>query len=157
MPHDLQQAEAYLTDQGDLLAELTSREDQLLTLRDWGESLAAMPEALRTPEAMVPGCASATYIVCEIDTGERVRFTGYSESFISRGYIHVLLEALNGLPVQIVLSDVEPSVMAFAEKSGARMSMIASRANVFERIFRFMQKTAIEAAGSTTDHDQGDA
>ncbi|MFW5692396.1 MAG: SufE family protein [Chloroflexota bacterium] len=145
----LNHAREYLEETGALLAELTSREEQLITLREIGEELPPMDPALKTQEHMVPGCASATYVITEIKPDERVYFHMDSESFISKGYLYILMEALNGCTAEDLLKNVEPYVQAFAEDAGVRLSMLASRANVFERVFRFMQKQILEQMASS--------
>lgn len=141
-------AKAYLEEVGELLSELTSRQDQLLTLRDYGDELAPMDEALKVDENLVPGCTSATHIVVMVDTDDVVTIVGDSLSYISKGYIFILLEALNGCTVEDITQNVDPAIQKFAEDAGVRLSMIASRANVFERVFRFIQKKTVEAVAS---------
>lgn len=131
----------YLETIAEDLADLT-REEKLLTLRDYGEQLPPMDDTLKTEENMVPGCASATYIVCHHNPDGTLHFIGDSQSFISKGYIYVLTHAFNGCTPQ-ELANSQDYVQAFAEKTGVRLSMIASRANVFERIYHFMQMKAL--------------
>lgn len=129
--------------------EMLTQQERLLTLRDYGEEVAPFDAALKTEANYVPGCASATYMLCTLDENGLLHFHGDSESFISKGYIHILTTALSGLTPQMVATEVEPAVNAFAEQAGVKMSMIASRANVFERIFHFMQVKAVEAAAAS--------
>ena len=126
--------------------EILSQQERLLTLRDYGDNVEPLDPALKNEDNYVPGCASATYMICTLDDEGRLHFHGDSESFISKGYIHILTTALSGLTPQMIATEVEPAVNAFADQAGVKMSMIASRANVFERIFHFMQVKAVEAA-----------
>ena len=135
----------YLAEIGEDLAMLTSRQDQLLTLRQYGEYLPAMDSAYKTNDQLVPGCASATHIVAQLQDDGTIHFIGDSESFISKGYIYILIEALNGCTPEQILQTVKPCVQTFAEQAGVRLSMIQSRANVFENVFHFMQRKTAEA------------
>ena len=56
----------YLAEIAEDFEILTSRQDQLLTLRQYGDYLDAMDAHLKTDSALVPGCASATHIVGEL-------------------------------------------------------------------------------------------
>ena len=132
----------FLDDIAEDFTDLT-REEILLTLRDYGEQLSPMDETLKTDDNMVPGCASATHIVCSHQPDGTLHFVGDSQSFISKGYIYVLTEAFNGSQPEELLEHSQPYVQAFAEKAGVRLSMIQSRANVFERIYHFMQLKAL--------------
>lgn len=135
----------YLAEIGEELAMLTSRQDQLLALRQYGEYLPAMSAEHKTAQNLVPGCASATHIIADLQDDGTMHFSGDSESFISKGYIYILIEALNGCTPTEVLQDSKPCVQTFAEQAGVRLSMIQSRANVFENVFHFMQRKTAEA------------
>jgi cysteine desulfuration protein SufE len=135
----------FLVETGELLAELPTREEQLMALRDYGDQLDPLDDSRKSDATFVPGCASATYIDVDLTPEGRLRFSGDSQSFISRGYIYILTHALSGLTPDEVLHEAVPVVESFAQQANVRMSMIASRANVFERIFHFMQKKTVEA------------
>lgn len=140
-------AREFLHQIGDELGYLETREDQLLTLRDYGDQLDTMPAELKTVQNMVKGCASATYVVVTLDEAGTIRLQTDSESFISKGYLYILTTALQGLTPEQVATEIKPDVQAFAEVAGVRLSMIASRANIFERIYHFICKRAMELAG----------
>lgn len=140
---------AFLAEMSEDFQWLETREDQLVTLRELGDELPPMDASLKTDERLVPGCASATHVALEMRDDGRVQFHADSESFITRGHLYILTQAINGLTPHELLHEVEPYVTDFAQKSGVRMSMLASRANVFERVFRFMQKQVIEAQAET--------
>ncbi len=138
----------YLAEIAEDFEILTSRQDQLLTLRQYGDYLDAMDAHLKTDSALVPGCASATHIVGELQADGTMRFMGDSESFISKGYIYILIEALNDTTPETILKSVKLCVHDFAEKAGVRLSTIQSRANVFENVFTFMQRITVEQVAS---------
>lgn len=144
MSDHLQSARDFLHNIGEELGYLETREDQLLTLRDYGDQLVPMPSELKTVDHMVKGCASATYVIVTLDEQGKIRLTTDSESFISKGYLYILTKALEGLTPEQVAVEIKPDVNAFAEVAGVRLSMIASRANIFERIYHFICKQAVE-------------
>lgn len=137
-------AHDYLEELGDIIQDLT-REEQLLTFRDYGEKLHPLDDKWKEEHNMVPGCASATHLVCRIEDDGTLHFEGDSQSLISKGYLYVLIEAFNGSTPEELVKDAESYVMAFAEKAQVKMSIVPSRANAFQNIFMFMQKKAIEA------------
>jgi sulfur transfer protein SufE len=142
----LQTARDFLHNIGEELSYLETREDQLLTLRDYGDQLPAMPPELKTVDNMVKGCASATYVIVTLNETGGIHLVTDSESFISKGYLYILTQALEGLTPHQVSEEIKPDVDAFAEVAGVRLSMIASRANIFERIYHFICKRALELA-----------
>ena len=69
---------------------------------DLGKGLPGLPEALRTPQTKVEGCASQVWIAPEIrEEGgvKRLFFEGDSDAHIVRGLIAVLKALLSGRPV----------------------------------------------------------
>ena len=66
------------------MAFLETRHDKLLTLRQYGDYLEALDPALKSNAALVPGCASATHMIADLQDDGTLRFYGDSESFISR-------------------------------------------------------------------------
>jgi len=74
----------FLNETGDDLAFLETRHDKLLTLRQYGDYLEALDPALKSNAALVPGCASATHMIADLQDDGTLRFYGDSESFISR-------------------------------------------------------------------------
>lgn len=121
--------------------ELLDRQEQLLALRQYGDYLERPPERLFADENHVPGCASPTFVDGWLKPDGKMHFEGYSESFISRGYVYILLKAFEDVTPE-TLVEAEPDVMAFAERAGVRLSTITSRANAFQNIYRQMQVRA---------------
>jgi cysteine desulfuration protein SufE len=148
----VQHAQDFLTEVAEDLAFLPAR-DRYVALREYGDELPPMDAALKVDANMVPGCLSLTYLAGSLDEDGLMRFQGDSESFVSKGYLYILVEAFDGCRPEALVKDAEPLVNAFAEKAQVALSMVPSRANVFERMFRFMQRKAVEAladAGDTT-------
>lgn len=67
-------------------------EERYKYIIDLGKSLAAMPEALHTPERMVKGCQSNVWIEVESDNG-RLQFLVDSDAVIVRGLLAVVMAA----------------------------------------------------------------
>jgi len=147
----IEHVKSFLAQMAEDFQWLETREDQLLTLRELGDELPPMDASLKTEDKQVPGCVSATHVALEMQDDGRVKFHADSESFITRGHLYILTEAINGCTPAELLTEAEGYVTDFAEKSGMRMSMIASRANVFERVFHFMQKQVIDAQAETDE------
>lgn len=141
----MQHARDFLEEIAEELQFLNSKQEHLLTFRQYGDYLPEFDEALKTEDNYVPGCASATHIICTLADDGTVTFAGDSQSFISKGYIYILQEAFNGVQADTFLTESDAIVQTFIDKSGVGLSLIQSRANVFERIYRFMQKKVVEA------------
>ena len=135
----------YLEEMGEDIALLNTRQEQLLALRQYGDYLDSLDAAHKTDDNLVPGCASATHIIVALQDDGTLKFSGDSESFISKGYIYLLIEAFNGATPEFVLKEARPCVQRFAEQAGVRLSTLQSRANVFENVFSFMQRKTAEA------------
>jgi cysteine desulfuration protein SufE len=148
----VQHAQEFLAEISEDLAFLPAR-DRYVALREYGDELAPMDDALKVEANIVPGCLSLTYLAGSLDEDGLIRFQGDSESFVSKGYLYILIQAFDGSRPEAFVKDAEPLVNAFADKAQVTLSMVPSRANVFERMFRFMQRKAVEAladAGKTT-------
>lgn len=138
----LEHAREFLQQLGADFEYLPTREDQLLAFREYGERLAPMDEALKTDANFVHGCASATHVAAQPQDDGTLRFAGASLSLISRGYLWILIEAFDGATPQEILTEAEPLIAQFAEQGKVHVTLVPSRVNAFERIFRHMQKQA---------------
>lgn len=145
----MQHARDFLGELAEELQFLPTKQEHLLTFRQYGDYLPEFDETLKTEDNYVPGCASATHVICTLTDDGTVTFSGDSQSFISKGYIYILKEAFDGVKARVFITESEAIVRAFIENSGVGLSLIQSRANAFERIYRFMQKKVIEALAST--------
>jgi sulfur transfer protein SufE len=141
----LQKAQAFLDEMQEGFALLENRMEKLQTLYEYGDELPKMDVALRNAEHLVPGCASATYVILTVDDAGRVNFITDSESLMSKGYLYILTTALNGCHVTQIAKDVEPIVMGFAQGAEvSRLGTTQSRTNAFVNIYNFMRRRAIE-------------
>jgi cysteine desulfuration protein SufE len=111
------------------------RYEQLLW---YAKRLKEMPEADKSPENKVPGCASQVFITANLEDG-KVWYQGDSDAQLVKGLVALLIEGLNGLtPEEIV--QVSPD---FIQDTGLNVSLTPSRANGFYNIFQTMKKKAL--------------
>ncbi len=111
------------------------RYEQLL---GYAKRLSEMPEADKTPENKVPGCASQVFITANLEDG-KVWYQGDSDAQLVKGLVALLIEGLNGLaPEEIV--QISPD---FIQETGLNVSLTPSRANGFYNIFQTMKKKAL--------------
>ncbi|MFM7427103.1 MAG: SufE family protein [Elainella sp.] len=112
------------------------RYEQLLAL---AKRLDAFPEAEKTPENKVSGCASQVYITAELVDG-KVKYQGDSDSQLVKGLVALLIRGLDGLPPAEIVQ-VTPD---FIQDTGLNVSLTPSRANGFYNIFQKMQQKALQ-------------
>ena len=104
---------------------------------DLGKALPGLPEALKSAETKVDGCASQVWLTTQIRPGEdgapRFYFEGDSDAFIVRGLIAVLKALLSGKPAaEVAASDPVADFAALgfdahlsAQRSNGLRAMIA--------------------------------
>ena len=109
-----------------------SRYEYLLSL---GNSLPAMPIALRTRANKIQGCLSNTYVYCQVIDG-RVFIQGYSDSLMIKGLLAILVFGLNGSSVEAVLS-LDP---AFIKEAGLNQSLTPSRSNGYYNVINEIKR-----------------
>ena len=151
MPTKLEHAHEFLDEVAEDMQFLEGRQDQLLAFRQYGDYLTPLDDSYKTEDHYVHGCASATHVRAVLHDDNTVTFEGDSQSFISKGYIYLLSEAFNGIDGEQFLKESEPIVQKFIEKAQVGLSLVQSRANAFERIYRFMQKKTLESLSSKED------
>lgn len=106
----------------------------------YGTKLNPLSEADKVPENKVPGCVSQVFITAALDEG-KVKYSGDSDSQLTKGLVGLLIEGLNGLtPAEII--QLTPD---FIQETGLNVSLTPSRANGFYNIFKTMQKKALES------------
>ncbi|BAU14412.1 Fe-S metabolism associated SufE [Leptolyngbya sp. NIES-3755] len=103
----------------------------LITL---AQRLKPFPEAEKTPENKVSGCASQVFVVANLDDG-KIQFEGDSDSQLVKGLVALLVEGLSGLTPQEVV-DLSPE---FIKATGLDVSLTPSRANGFYNILAKMK------------------
>jgi cysteine desulfuration protein SufE len=81
-------------------------EQRARLLLQWGEQLEELPEALRSPEHLVHGCATRVWLLLD-KQAEPLRFQVASEARLLRGLLALLLLRIAGLNAeQIAAVDV---------------------------------------------------
>ncbi|BAZ11996.1 Fe-S metabolism associated SufE [Calothrix sp. NIES-4071] len=107
----------------------------------YGTKLNPLSEADKVPENKVPGCVSQVFITVARTQDGKVKFSGDSDSQLTKGLVGLLIEGLNGLtPAEII--QLTPD---FIQETGLNVSLTPSRANGFYNIFKTMQKKALES------------
>jgi cysteine desulfuration protein SufE len=91
-------------------ALLDDWEDRYRYVIELGRTLAPLPDALRTDENKVRGCASQVWLATDIERGTgapEFTFIADSDAHIVRGLIAILFAIYNGRPLDQVL-DIDP-------------------------------------------------
>jgi cysteine desulfuration protein SufE len=104
----------------------------LITL---AQRLKPFPEAEKTPENKVAGCASQVFVVANLED-DKIQFQGDSDSQLVKGLVALLVEGLSGLTPQEVV-DLSPD---FIKATGLDVSLTPSRANGFYNILAKMKQ-----------------
>ena len=86
---------ANIQDMIDDFAFLDDWEDRYMHVIDLGKGLPPLPDAARTEENKVKGCASQVWLVSD-KTGEIWTFAGDSDAHIVKGLVAIVLEIFSG-------------------------------------------------------------
>lgn len=135
--------------------------DNFSLLDDWddryryvielGRMLSPLPEALRTQENKVQGCASQVWLATEVrpdgPSGPTLTFVGDSDAHIVRGLIAILFALYSGKGAREIL---EADAIALFDRLALREHLTPQRSNGFrsmvERIRRDAQAALAPAA-----------
>lgn len=117
------------------LGDPKQRYEQLIL---YGQKLPPFPEADKIPANKVQGCVSQVYVTARLDEQGKVQFAGDSDALISKGFVGLLVAALNGLSPEEV-AQISPD---FIQETGLVASLTPSRANGFLNVFKTMQQKA---------------
>jgi cysteine desulfuration protein SufE len=104
----------------------------------FAKKLPAFPDADRIEANKVSGCTSQVFITAQLDQG-KVKFDGDSDSQLVKGLVAILVEGLNGLSPQEILT-LTPD---FIQDTGLNVSLTPSRVNGFYNIFQMMQQKTL--------------
>lgn len=116
-------------------------EDRYRYLIELGRKLESLPDAERTADNKVSGCASQVWLWTQSD-GDRLHFVGDSDAHIVRGLIAVLIALVDGkTPEQIASVD---AIARFSEL-GLEEHLSTQRSNGLRAMIRRVQADA-EAA-----------
>ncbi len=132
----IEELEIYLHKMQQALASFTDKRKQLEWLVDYGKHL-KVDQSIIKEEHKVQGCISGVYITGKI-INNRMHFEGTSTSVIIKGYVAIVLNAMNDLPVE----DVEKGlahISHFAQETGLTQSVVPSRQNTIAHILEHMR------------------
>ena len=116
-------------------------EERYRYLIDLGKELLPMEDSLKTDEALVNGCTSRVWLVCETIDGGKLHFTADSDAHIVRGLIALVLAAYQDkTPEEIAKVDIEQTF----KEIGLDQHLSPNRRNGFfamvERVKALAQK-----------------
>ena len=90
-------------------------DDRIRFLIDLGEALEPMPDALKTSETQVRGCASQVWLYPEARGNGTLHFLADGTSAITKGIVALILELVQDRPAAEVLeADIEGMLKGFA-------------------------------------------
>lgn len=109
----------------ELLPDWPMRHQQIM---DLGEHLPVMPESLKTPETLVPGCQSRVYLAARVrpDSDGLIDLIADSDASIVRGLIAILLQLYSGQSASAILAF---DVTAFLKRLGLDEHLSLTRRN----------------------------
>jgi cysteine desulfuration protein SufE len=119
------------------LQRVTAPKQKYEQLIWFAKRLGDFPEAQKTSDNKVPGCASQVYVIAHLENG-RVMYQGDSDAQLVKGLVALLVEGLNGLTV----AEIVKLTPDFIQATGLDVSLTPSRANGFYNIFSMMQQKA---------------
>lgn len=131
----LEQTQQYLNETAEILTSFPDRRDMLSALVDMGKELPDFPDELRSSNYLVKGCASEVWVVVDSSNSGSIHLEITAEAFIVKGFVKILLDALNGLSLG-ELQESRTMIEDFVEKTGLAQSMIATRANAFGNVYQ---------------------
>lgn len=131
----LEQTQQYLDETAEILLSFPDRRDMLRALVEMGKELPEFPDECKTLKHIVKGCASEVWVVVDSSNSQSVQIIATAEAFIVKGFVKILLDALNGLSLE-ELHESRIIVEDFVEKTGLAQSMLATRANAFGNVYQ---------------------
>ncbi|HKK48642.1 MAG TPA: SufE family protein [Alkalispirochaeta sp.] len=138
--HDMQAYLDEVTDELVMMREMDNLEMYRM-ITDKGKELEGISDEERTDENFVYGCVSNVYVADELETG-RMHYRGVSEAHVVRGLLTYMIEALNGLAPEDVVSGTREPIEQFSEKLDLQSTLTPNRANAFANIYQLMVEKA---------------
>jgi cysteine desulfuration protein SufE len=124
------------------LAEMDQMEMYRM-LTEVGNEIPAIAAEEKTDANFVRGCISNVYVAHSVEDGH-IWFRGSSEAMVVKGYLSILIQALNGLSTEDLLTRSQSLVEHFGEVTNIRANLTPSRANAFGNIYQLMRVKAGE-------------
>lgn len=112
-------------------------EDRYRQLIHYGKKLPPMPDDLRTPEILVPGCVSRVWLHHEW-RGDQIFFRADSDASITKGIVGVLLYVYSGATAR----EIAKTSADFLQEIGLHEHLTANRRNGLANMIRLIQDTA---------------
>lgn len=142
-PKSLEDMQAYLdevTDELLMVREMDNLEMYRM-ITDKGKELEGITDEERTDDNFVYGCVSNVYVAGDLEEG-RMHYRGVSEAHVVRGLLTYMIEALNGLAPEDVVSGTREPIEQFSEKLDLQSTLTPNRANAFGNIYQLMVEKA---------------
>lgn len=137
----LKETKNYLSTLEEEFKYCENKEEKIELIIEMGKELAPFPKEQITEKNKVNGCVSNVYIYSELNDGIKIYST--SNSLIVKGYLVILINALNGLkPIDVIKS--KELIEEFVKKNDLNTSIVPSRANVIGNIFDKIKEQANE-------------
>ena len=108
-------------------------EDRYKYVIDLGRALPELPEAERTEETKVRGCASQVWLISEEADGDRLVFRGDSDAHIVKGLVALLIALYSGktraeirdTDAEAALAPLDLAAHLSAQRANGLASMLA--------------------------------
>lgn len=132
----------------DILADfdlLDDWEDRYRYVIELGKGLPPLPDAERTAENKVRGCASQVWLSTRIEAGQdspRLVFAGDSDAMIVRGLVAIVIALFSGKSAREVLATDADGIF---ERLGLKSHLTAQRANGLRALVDRIRKDAEDA------------
>ena len=124
--------------------EFLDADDRYRLLIDLGRTLEPMPDALKTDATLVRGCSAAVWVYPTVLDDGRLHFLADSNAAITKGIIAlVLLTVQDGVPAQIVATDIEAALAPF----DLRNQLSSNRTQGIPNMIALIRETAARYAG----------
>ncbi|MFT4250304.1 MAG: SufE family protein [Candidatus Woesearchaeota archaeon] len=126
-----------LTEIQEDLQTLSARE-RFIYLIELGEELPEYPEEYKTKKFEVQGCQSHAYIRATTNNN-KIQLQGFANAKVVRGYIYILLQALNNKSAQEILASKQ-QINSFIQQTGLNTTTQTSRADAFSNLYNHIQQ-----------------
>jgi cysteine desulfuration protein SufE len=106
-----------------------------------GRTLGEYPEIWKVKSNQVRGCTSNVFIHTNMANG-KLFLSGHSDSEIVKGQLALLINGLNRLSPEDIISKTEEYLNNFVKNTDVRFSMTISRANSLGTLYQFIKNKA---------------
>lgn len=107
-------------------------------IMELGQKLPVMPEAEKIEENIVKGCQSKVWLTAKLE-GEKIFFTGDSNTAITKGLVSLLVRIFNGQSPDTILN----ADLYFMKKIGMDRFIGTQRSNGFAAMIKQMKIYAL--------------